>query len=217
MNTLKYNWLLGITIIGLLFLSSCDSVTDSASSSELALVEVRMQNAPDSDANKLQFAATENDDEENGNSQGRPLGNVEAVNIHVLRVEVNDSTNEGTGWETIAEPDTKFNLMDLVNGEFEVLGVHELEEGFYPQIRLILNNENTITVDGEEFDLKVPSGQQTGFKINIGLNVEAGEDYTIMLNFDAERSVVQTGPPNSPGYLLKPTIKATINGNETDS
>jgi len=218
MVNLKFNWLIGITVISMLFLYSCDSVTDGTNdigSSEEALVEVRIQNASVSNANKLQFAATENDDD-NGNGQGRPIGNVEAVNIEVIRVEINNTENEETGWEVLTEPEEAMvvNLMDLTNGEFEVLGVTNLEEGFYPQIRLILNSENNITVDGEEHPLKVPSGQQSGFKINVGLTVENGEDYTIMINFDADRSIVRTGPPNSPGYILKPTLNATVNGND---
>ena len=218
MVNLKFNWLIGITVISMLFLYSCDSVTDGTNdigSSEEALVEVRIQNASVSNANKLQFAATENDDD-NGNGQGRPIGNVEAVNIEVIRVEINNTENEETGWEVLTEPEEAMvvNLMELTNGEFEVLGVTNLEEGFYPQIRLILNSENNITVDGKQHPLKVPSGQQSGFKINVGLTVENGEDYTIMINFDADRSIVRTGPPNSPGYILKPTLNATVNGND---
>lgn len=219
MGNLKFNWLIGITVISMLFLYSCDSVTDGANDigdSEEALVEVRIQNAPVSNANKLQFAATENDDD-NGNGQGRPIGNVEAVNIEVIRVEINNTENDESGWEVLTEPEDAMlvNLMELTNGEFDVLGVSNLEEGFYPQIRLILSDNNTIKFEDEDdaHDLKVPSGQQSGFKINVGLTVENGEDYTIMINFDADRSIVRTGPPNSPGYILKPTLNATVNGN----
>ncbi len=129
------------------------------------------------------------------------------VNISVARVEVNNTENEGEGWTVISEPNETYNILDLVNGEFEVLADAELEEGTYSQIRLILNDENTVVIDGDTYNLFVPSGAQSGLKLNIDAEIKEGIVYTLLLDFDANRSVVKRGATNQ--YNLKPVIRAT--------
>lgn len=140
------------------------------------------------------------------------------VNISIARVEVNNTENEEEGWITISEPDETYNILDLVNGDFEVLADTELETGSYEQIRLILNDDNSVVIDGEVFNLFVPSGQQTGVKLNIDAVIEEGFTYTLLLDFDANRSVVKRGVTSQ--YNLKPVIRATneaVTGNITGS
>ncbi|CAN5445137.1 hypothetical protein BH23BAC3_BH23BAC3_35860 [soil metagenome] len=136
------------------------------------------------------------------------------VNISVARVEVNNTENESEGWTVISEPNETYNILDLVNGDMAVLADVELEVGTYEQIRLILNDENTVVIDGESYDLFVPSGVQTGVKLNIDAEIREGIVYTLLLDFDANRSVVKRGVTNE--YNLKPVIRATneaITGN----
>jgi len=132
----------------------------------------------------------------------------EEVNIFVERVEVN-RTESDQGWQTISEPNQVYNLLELVNGAYEVLGEAELEAGTYRQIRLIINQEGTHVVEnGEVKNLTVPSGAQTGVKINVNAEILPDIRYVLLLDFDADRSVVSTG--QSPvGYLLKPVIRAS--------
>ncbi len=208
--------------LGMYVLSGCDTMTDSADSSGLAELEVRIQNSSSMGYGSLKLPFMTKNDDEDGNGQGgRPMSTIEAVYIDVLRVEINNTEDESSGWKAISEYDDGLviNLMEQTNGDFEVLGIAELEEGFYPQIRLVLSDENRIRIEGEEndADMKVPSGQQSGFKINLGLDVEAGQEYIIMLNFDAEQSIVQTGPPHNPGFILKPVLRAEVNGENNDS
>jgi hypothetical protein len=90
-----------------------------------------------------------------------------------------------------------------------MLGEQELEAGVYRQIRLILGNDNTVVIEGEEYALQTPSGQQTGIKINIDAGIQNGFVYELALDFDANRSVVTTGqtPVGAP-FLLTPVIRA---------
>lgn len=135
------------------------------------------------------------------------------VNISVARVEVNNSQNED-GWIVISEPNETYNILDLVNGDMAVLADVELEVGTYEQIRLILNDANTVVINGETFELFVPSGEQTGVKLNINAEILEGIQYTLLLDFDANRSVVKRGVQDL--YNLKPVIRATneaITGN----
>jgi len=132
------------------------------------------------------------------------------VNIFIERVEVNNTTNEEEGWQVISEPNQQYNLLELTNGVFEVIGETELEEGFYPHIRLILSRDNNnVVVDGEVHDLFIPSGAQTGVKLNVDAEIEEGFTYTLLLDFDALRSVHKTGQSPVLDYILKPVIRAT--------
>ncbi len=144
-------------------------------------------------------------------------GNYDAVNVEVQRIEVNNQEDEEEGWHTIAEPDQVYDLLEYTNGNMTVLGEAELEAGTYRQIRMILGENNSVTVDGETYDMMVPSGAQTGLKLNIDAEIETGMDYELILDFDADRSVVKQGEaPGESSYLLKPVIRAVsqaVSGN----
>lgn len=135
--------------------------------------------------------------------------NYEEVNIFIERVEINNTEGDD-GWQVISEPNESFDILELTNGAFELLADVDLEEGFYPQIRLIVNaDSNSVVIDGESYGLFIPSGAQTGVKLNVNVEIREGEEYTVMLDFDAERSVVKTGQAAFPGYLLKPVIRVS--------
>lgn len=74
-----------------------------------------------------------------------------------------------------------------------------------------------MVVDGKTYDMKVPSGAQTGIKLDVNAKIEKDINYVLLLDFDAARSVVKAGQGNSQvQYLLKPVIKAknkAITGN----
>jgi hypothetical protein len=125
-------------------------------------------------------------------------------------IEESDSTDgeyDGDGeWIVISDEPQKVDLLQLTNGITEFLGETELEAGTYSQMRLILGSENEITVDGFTRKLTTPSAQQSGLKLNIHAEVESNAVYTLLLDFDASRSIVKAG--NSGKYLLKPVIKS---------
>lgn len=130
------------------------------------------------------------------------------IDIEEVRVHLSDEEgieNDDEGWIIINDSPKRVNLLDLTNGELEVLGEAELEAGMYTQIRLILGEDNEVVVDGMSHDLKTPSAQQSGLKLNLNANIEGGEVYTLLLDFDASRSIVKAG--NSGMYLLKPVIR----------
>ncbi len=129
------------------------------------------------------------------------------IDIEEVRIHLNEEADEGdNGWITINEEPMMVNLLELTNGELKVLGEEELEAGQYSQIRLILGEDNEVVEDGITHFLKTPSAQQSGLKINIHANVEGGRVYTLLLDFDASRSIVKAG--NSGNYILKPVLRA---------
>ncbi|PAU92739.1 hypothetical protein CK503_15355 [Aliifodinibius salipaludis] len=136
--------------------------------------------------------------------------NYDEVNVFVERVEVNNSESD-EGWIELNSPQQSYDLLELTNGATEVLGSAELPVGTYEQVRLILSSENhSVVVDGKEHSMFVPSGEQTGIKLNVNAEIEPDFTYTMLLDFDAARSVVVRGNQQAgESYLLKPVIKAT--------
>lgn len=192
MNIYRNMKTLSITLIAVAILMwGCESTLDSGNGTGTGTMVVKLHDAP---------------------------VDYDEVNISVARVEVNNTENEEEGWTVISEPNETYNILELVNGNFEVLADAELEPGTYKQIRLILNDENTVVIEGETFNLFVPSGEQTGVKLNIDAEIQEGIVYTLLLDFDANRSVVKRGVANE--YNLKPVIRATneaISGNISGS
>lgn len=136
--------------------------------------------------------------------------NYDAVNVFVESVEVNNAATD-TGWVEINSPQQSYDLLKLTNGAMEVLGSAQLEAGTYEQIRLILSRDgHSVVIDSVEHDMFVPSGEQTGIKLNVNAEIEPDITYTLLLDFDATRSVVERGNEQSGiEYLLKPVISAS--------
>ena len=134
-------------------------------------------------------------------------GDFEAVYIDIQAVRIHRSGDAGegeSGWIDIPTEPVIVDLLQLTNGRFEVLGEIDLEPGRYSQLRLILGDNNEVVIDGETQALNTPSAQQSGLKLQINADIEGGEMYTLLLDFDASRSIVRAG--NSGRYNLRPVI-----------
>lgn len=133
----------------------------------------------------------------------------DAIDIEIMGLEVKAGTDPGeTGWKamTLASTPVSYNLLEFTNGMEALLSSVELPSGKISQLRLILGDGNTITVNGSTttLPLEVPSGQESGLKFNIHADLIAGIEYKLWIDFDASRSVVEDG---TGGYKLKPVIR----------
>lgn len=130
-------------------------------------------------------------------------GDYDAVNITFSEV----SAHIDGEWIVVRDETTTVNLLEWNNGNSLVLGTAEVPAGQYTQIRLKIVDAEVV-VDGQAVSMFVPSGAQTGLKLLIDFTVSAGSTFELMIDFDANRSVVTTGPPQNPmGYILKPTVR----------
>jgi hypothetical protein len=127
-------------------------------------------------------------------------GDFDKVNIDLKGVEVivDDTTisldvNKGV-----------YNLLDFVNGKDTIIVDQQIPSGTISQIRLILGDDNTIVIGDNEYNLKTPSAQQSGLKLNVHYEFHEGIAYEYTIDFDAARSVVKTGNGQ---YILKPVLK----------
>lgn len=132
---------------------------------------------------------------------------VQAIEIHVEAaddVELEDD-EDGDGWIMVEDVQTGvYDLLELTGGVSELLADTEVPAGYVSQMRLILGENNTVVVNGESKPLNTPSAQQSGLKLQLNQDFEAGESYAYMLDFDVDQSVVETG---NGGYNLKPVIR----------
>lgn len=148
-----------------------------------------------------------------------PACGYDAVNVTVQKVRVHQSSSAGdsdNGWSEIvlSEP-KKINLLSLQNGVLEELGQTPLPSGNYTQLRLVLADNsaanalaNSVTpTGGTEVALQTPSGQQSGVKIKINIDIVANRMADFVLDFDACKSVVVRG--GSGQYNLKPQLTVT--------
>ena len=125
----------------------------------------------------------------------------DAVNIVVKEVAVH---NNAQGWVIVNDSVRTFNLLSLANGATVLLGDATLNAGHYTQIRLILDAGSNVVVNGVSYPLNIPSGFQTGIKLNHEFTLQADYTYELMLDFDANRSInlLDNGT-----YQMKPVIR----------
>jgi hypothetical protein len=143
-----------------------------------------------------------------------PACGFDAVNVTVTKVRVNKSATAGdtdSSWVDLAlTTPRKINLLTLTNGVLDTLGQASLDPGHYSQIRLVLDTNasgtaNTVIPTGstKEVALDTPSAVQSGLKLNGEFDVTAGAQTSLVIDFNACKSVVKKG---NAGYALKPVL-----------
>ncbi len=162
-----------------------------------------------------------------------PACGYDEVNVTVRRVRIHqsDSANEnGGGWTDITlDPPRRINLLNLndptqPNLALASLGETSLPAGHYTQLRLVLDRNNgqslansiILSADSTKtpIPLETPSAIQSGIKLVHQFDVGSGQRVDLLLDFDACKSIVQTGNGT---YKLKPVIKVipyVLNGIE---
>lgn len=129
----------------------------------------------------------------------------EEVLIDIRDVQIHVSDVEGEGeWISLQVNQGIYNLLDFRNGMDTLLATLELPAGSISQMRLVLGEHNQVKTGGAFHDLKTPSAQQSGLKFSIHAHLTAGIVYKLWVDFDAARSIVETG---NDGFILKPVIR----------
>jgi len=191
-------------------LAACGSDSDTlTSSSNAGTVVVRLTDAPFS------------------------TDSVKSVDIFVTRVDARVSAADSAaadqnvddasagGWQTVATPNTSYNLLALQHGATSTLGETALPTGTYNGLRLIIDpSKSSVTLkngvvltNSSSPSVMFPSAAHSGLKINLAqpLNVSGTGTTTLLVDFDVNNSFVQRGNSiEKNGLLFKPTINATV-------
>lgn len=122
------------------------------------------------------------------------------VNVDIEGAEIH---SEQGGWISLPVNAGTYDLLQLQNNVSVVLANNaELPAGAVSQLRLLLGRNNTVVTSAGTFDLKVPSGTVSGLKLPVGQVILPDKTTEILLDFDANASVVAAGA----GYILKPVL-----------
>jgi hypothetical protein len=133
-------------------------------------------------------------------------GNFEKINLSVKEIVL---VSAGKPY-VFASTTAKFNILDFRIGSSNpdiLVASGEMPSGDITEIRLVLNDSgNTIVVGGVESALTTPSGQSSGVKVKLTANpsLVSGVTYSLLLDFDAAKSIVSAGNGK---YLLKPVVR----------
>ena len=132
------------------------------------------------------------------------------VNVEVLDVLIKSNLNtEEEGWVSIGNITPGiYDLLDLTGGVNVLLADNQVPSGKLGQIRLLLGTNNTVVKNGVSYELKTPSAQQSGLKLQVNQDLVGGATYNFLLDFDVDKSiVVEAG--SSGNYNLKPVIRVS--------
>lgn len=114
----------------------------------------------------------------------------------------------------------KIDLLSLQGANsLNLLDNYPLAAGKYNWIRLkVISSETTtdsyivLKQGGMTYPLYVPSGDETGLKLNRGFTILDGQTATFTIDFDLRKSIVDPGNLSS-AYKLKPTLRIVENHN----
>ena len=151
--------------------------------------------------------------------QDTPVDRAEHVFVTVDRVEVFRTEGGEELRETLVDVPAQYDLLVLQHGVTAVLGTGRFPAGDYTSIRLIVGADskqdiqslpadqlkNYLVIDGSAYPLIVPSGAQTGIKLNHPFTLSADAITVLTFDFDVRRSVHQRGRQQV--FNLRPTLR----------
>lgn len=192
-RTARLSWLAALSGLLALATSSCESPTNGG----MGTVQLYLASTTAGDLISSAVVADP------------PLVAVSAARVWISRVELAPGGHVIVDYGDLPQD---FDLLELDGGVATWLGDASIPVGEYEQLRLIVHHAS-VTVAEEPFDnLRVPSGMQTGVKVNFGepLHIEPGVTALVAV-FDVSRSFVVQGPPTAPrGVSFKPVIHASV-------
>jgi len=152
-----------------------------------------------------------------------PVSMVDKAMVTIDKIEIRSAgTTTSAGAETdnesqytvVSEKVQEFNLLDLQNGITADLLEMEIGPGSYDLIRMHVTASKVILKDGTAFDMKIPSGMQSGLKIKLNpkLVVESGVVNEVLIDFDVSKSFMVMGNSKTKngikGFMFKPVLRA---------
>ena len=163
--------------------------------------------------NKIELKKKESREDDN-DSTNMPVDSLDTDDSLSMGEHHHEHDPDSAMWITVLDSPMVINLSDLRNGITQELANDSIPAGTYSMIRLFISEANIMLKNGIDFDVKVPSGSESGFKVIIpsGLVVSGGSTAELLVDFNLSRSIVMLGPWDHPwGFHLKPVIRALDN------
>lgn len=121
--------------------------------------------------------------------------------------EDTDATPMRCEWMQITETPTEWDLLALQDGVTGLLGTTTLAPGSYGQLRLQVLDA-AVVIDGQTVPMTIPSGAQTGIKVQTEVTIVSGETHELRLDFDAHASIRLVNGT----YRMQPVIQQVYFG-----
>lgn len=146
-----------------------------------------------------------------------PYDLVQEATITLRKIDargIGASEEEEAAFEILYEGDETINLLELTNGVTKNLGKVEVPVGTYDLVRVYITDASILLTNGKAYELKVPSGNQTGIKVFIRPNIEVVTELStdLLLDVDVSKSFVLKGNTKNPeevtGFNFIPVIRA---------
>ncbi|NND70858.1 MAG: DUF4382 domain-containing protein [Rhodothermales bacterium] len=141
-----------------------------------------------------------------------PFDDADSANVVIQRVELIGS-EDSTSSLVISDSLQPFNLLDLQNGVTADLASLDIPVGSYSQLRIVvLEDASVVMKDSTSYNLKIPSGSETGIKINLSnFDLQEADSAIVTVDFNVEESFVVRGNPSTVkdimGFIFKPVLK----------
>ncbi|RYZ83370.1 MAG: DUF4382 domain-containing protein [Proteobacteria bacterium] len=137
----------------------------------------------------------------------------DAKHVYITVASVSLLQGDGEWLNIPMDTATEIDLLHYQDGLTSPLAsISKLATGTYSQTRLVLSETQParlVDMSGIEHSLKIPSGSESGLKINAPVVVEAGIPKAMVIDFDLRKSIKSTG--NSEGsktkYMMKPVLR----------
>lgn len=143
-----------------------------------------------------------------------PIDLIESAGITIIKLDIREQdVDEDSAFTTIFQDTAYFDLMELRNGVTAELLTVELPIGDYDLVRLYVSSADLTLADGRNFDVKVPSGEETGIKMFVkpALKVRSTFSADLLLDFNLEESFVMQGNYKTPAginsFSFKPVLR----------
>ena len=144
-----------------------------------------------------------------------PVDDAEEVVLSVTGIAFKPA---GSSPEVVADfTPRSINLLQYQNGQTVVLLQNvPMEAGRYQWIRLMVDTQSNvrdsyIVIDGQECELNVPSGAESGLKMHRPIDVPAAGSLALTIDFDLHQSIHtppgQASGACATGYVLRPTLR----------
>ena len=123
----------------------------------------------------------------------------------------------GTAVVYVLSPAKSIDLLALSGGATAMLlDAKVLPAGQYQWVRLVVESQQNVPTSyielasGAQHPLFVPSGEESGLKLNRGFTIAAGGRTDFTIDFDLRKSVIAPRG-QAPNYLLKPVLRIVDN------
>ena len=124
---------------------------------------------------------------------------IEALLLSVYRIDLRGPN----GWQRLPQEDLVVDILAASRHDPVILSNVSVEPGWYSELRLVLNNDNQIRVNGQYYPLRIPSGTSSGLKLKGDFEIPRGRLFNLNVELDTARSVSWN---QGTGHRLHPVL-----------